>query len=65
MEDGTIVLNIEHTVGVEGLASLIADNLTYDETLDLLKRVDELMCDWEFTEKARKYFSDMMEEKEE
>ncbi len=50
----TITIPIEFDA--ETLAMELADNLSYDEAINIIKIIDNQMADWEFTKQLAAFF---------
>ena len=50
----TITIPIEFDA--ETLAMKLADNLSYDEAINIIKIIDNQMADWEFTKQLAAFF---------
>ena len=52
----TLTIPIEFDAEV--LAMELADNLSYDEAINIIKIIDNQMADWEFTKQLAAFFMD-------
>ena len=50
----TVTIPIE--LDAEALAMELADNLSYDEAINIIKIIDDRMADWEFTKQLAAFF---------
>jgi len=47
------------------LARMIIDSCDFEEIKELIKELDELVCDYEFTKELRDYFDDIIKHEDE
>ena len=50
------IVTIPIEVDAEVLAMELADNLSYDEAINIIKIIDNQMADWEFTKQLAAFF---------
>ena len=50
------IVTIPIEVDAEVLALELADNLNYDEAINIIKIIDNQMADWEFTKQLAAFF---------